>query len=234
MTEQPNQQPEQEDVNGQEPNTPPQGDQQPQQQETNTEQVDQSQEGTTEQDDPRIKRANAEAANYRTKLREQEKIVADLQSKYDAMLQGLGKLSGHVPEEGEQVDPDEAIAAATKRAEQAEAKARALEVTSDLRDKASEAGLNSRLLVPLLKGEGKLDNLDPEADDYTSQVEAVIAEAQETYPELKAQVAPRSSGQAPTPTDNSDNKLSPDDLARLYAEGKWDEINKAVSEGRIA
>lgn len=187
----------------------------------------------TQDDDPRIKKANAEAAKYRTKLRATEESVNDLQAKYDQLLEGLGRLSGHTPDEGEKVDPDEAIAAATKRAEQAEAEARTLRVSGDLRDKASDAGLNARILIPLLKGEGKLDDLDPQADDYATQVEAVVTHAKDAYPELRAQVVPRSSGNAPTPTDNGPSTLDKDDLLRMQQAGEFEEINKAFAEGRF-
>lgn len=182
-----------------------------------------------EVDDPRVKKANGEAARYRTQLREQEAAVAEMQAKYDALLAGLGKLSGHVPEEGQQVDPEDAIRAATERAENAETAARTLQVSTDLRDQADSAGLNPRLLIPLLKGEGKLSDLDPTSEDYATQVEALITEAKDAYPELRTQVVPRSSGNAPTPTEG-EKQITRDDLQKMSAA----EINQAVKAGKLA
>lgn len=188
----------------------------------------------TEDKDPRVTAANREAAATRLKLREQEKAFEELQGKYEDILKGLGSLAGIPSEEGQEPDPDEALKVALAERDEARKEIRETRVNNALRDAAAAEKLNTRLLLPLLRGEGKLDALDPSADDFQAQVAAVMAEAKETYPELRSQAVPPSSGQtANPPAQNGDGKLSQEELSRLAAEGKWAEINKAAAEGRI-
>lgn len=194
-------------------------------------------EGTPAEDkgaDPRVSAANREAAATRLKLREQEKAFEELQGKYENMLKGLGSLAGIEPEEGQEPDPDEALKAALAERDEARREIRETRVNEALRNAAAGEKINARLLLPLLRGEGKLDALDPSADDFQAQVAAVVTEAKTDYPELRSQAVPPSSGQtANPPAQTGDGKLSQEDLARLAAEGKWAEINKAAAEGRV-
>ena len=184
--------------------------------------------------DPRVSAANNEAAKTRLKLREQEKAFEELQGKYENILKGLGSLAGIPSEEGQEPDPDEALKAALAERDEARKEIRETRVNNALRDASAAEKLNARLLLPLLRGEGKLDALDPSADDFQAQVAAVISEAKDAYPELRSQAVPSSSGQtANPPAQSSAGKLSQEDLSRLAAEGKWAEINKAAAEGRV-
>lgn len=183
-----------------------------------------------------------EAAANRKRAKEHEAAVAAAQAEKDELINKIGKAFGFVKDE----DDQQADASALVEQVTAERDTLQQELRSLRQENALSRALNSvqvdgqpvqvdpTLTLEVVKGTGALDDLDPTDDDYSAQVVEKVTAVVKERPQLRAQAAPRSSGNAPTPTNNSDSKLTQDDLARLYAEGKWDEINKAVSEGRIA
>ena len=180
-------------------------------------------------EDKRIKKLNEEAARYRTERNEARDQIADLTGKYDQLLKGLATLTG---QESEQADPEDAIAAAIAERDAARQELRIMRVTSDVNTAINKAGVDPTLTLAVLKADGTLDQLDPTADDYASQVEAAVSAVAEANPRLRTQVVPKSSGQAPTPTDSGTHRVSREELAnmapadvhRLAAEGKLDHL----------
>lgn len=180
--------------------------------------------------DPAIKKANREAANYRTQLREQEKKNAALESKLNDLLGGLGKLTGTSKE----TSPEDALKQAQAEREEAQAKLREMEQEILLGRAGKEAGADMDLLLPFLRGTGALKELDPTAADYADQVSALVKATVDSNPKLKTTVVPSSSGNTQTPTSNSGLKdLNQEDLQRMFDNGQHAEINKAFSEGRF-
>ena len=180
-------------------------------------------------EDKRIKKLNEEAARYRTERNEARDQIADLSGKYDQLIRGLATLTGQEPE---QASPEDAIAAAIAERDAARQELRTMRVTSDVNTAINQAGVDPTLTLAVLKADGTLDQLDPTADDYASQVEAAVSAVAEANPRLRTQVVPKSSGQAPTPTDSGAHRvsreelatMSPADVHRLAAEGKLDHL----------
>lgn len=180
-------------------------------------------------EDKRIKKLNEEAARYRTERNEARDQIADLNGKYDQLLKGLASLTGQEPE---QANPEDAIAAAIAERDAARQELRTMRVTSDVNTAINKAGVDPTLTLAVLKADGTLDQFDPTADDYASQVEAAVSAVAEANPRLRTQVVPKSSGQAPTPTDSGTHRvsreelanMSPADVHRLAAEGKLDHL----------
>lgn len=180
-------------------------------------------------EDKRIKKLNEEAARYRTERNEARDQIADLNGKYEQLIRGLATLTGQEPE---QASPEDAIAAAIAERDAARQELRTMRVTSDVNTAINRAGVDPTLTLAVLKADGTLDQLDPTADDYASQVEAAVSAVAEANPRLRTQVVPKSSGQAPTPTDSGTHRvsreelatMSPADVQRLAAEGKLDHL----------
>ena len=180
-------------------------------------------------EDKRIKKLNEEAARYRTERNEARDQIADLNGKYDQLIKGLATLTGQEPE---QANPEDAIAAAIAERDAARQELRTMRVTSDVNTAINKAGVDPTLTLAVLKADGTLDQLDPTADDYACQVEAAVSAVAEANPRLRTQVVPKSSGQAPTPTDSGAHRvsreelanMSPADVHRLAAEDKLDHL----------
>lgn len=193
-----------------------------------------------------IRDLRKESGSYRTKAKEQEQTAQQLAEQKDAerqeLVQQIAKTLGLVEDQAD--DPEALVKAATEREQQAAAE----------RDKMREQLVNYRRKDAVNNVVGKLDGkvdtallnavlaqdpeftaLDVDSDDYGSQVEAIVTSKIEAHPSIVQATTPNASG-VDTSTTNTGTakKLSQDDLARLYAEGKYEEINKAVSEGRIA
>lgn len=183
--------------------------------------------------DPRVSAANREAASYRVKLREQEKQNAELAEKYQQLVNGLASLTGA---ETEQADPQEQLKAALAERDSANQRIREMTITQNVQMASEKHNADASLLIPFLKGSGKLDTLNPEDADYASQVETLVSDTVKAFPQVKkaAQAVPNSSGQPNNPNpDRSDESLTREDLARLQAAGNWAAINQAAANGRI-
>ncbi|MFR9826888.1 hypothetical protein ACL1CN_10530 [Corynebacterium striatum] len=160
-------------------------------------------------DDERISQLNAEAAKWRTKFREQEKAVAErdkrqqeLEAKFDAYKQDLAKAMGLAEEDREEdlaKKYQEQAAAADKRYNE-------LKQRVALTEAVHKAKADPELTIPFIKGGGQLATLDPSVDDYEAQVAELVAQTVEANPKLRAQVVPVSSGNASTPSDNSEQR----------------------------
>lgn len=195
-----------------------------------------------------VKRANRQAAGYRTKLREEEqarqrietelaeaKTAAGERDELKTVLDGLRKVLDPNAKEDEPVDPEEL----TRRyeAERSEweteksglqGQVRELRVQNTLPDAFRDAKVDPSLTLAVLKSEGTLAKLDPDADSYGDDVKAAVAKAAEKNPGLKVKEGPRRSGTEPTgPSSNTDQltleqykKLAPDEAVKAQREGR--------------
>lgn len=179
----------------------------------------QSVESEPAQGDDRISQLNAEAAKWRTKFREQEKVAAErdkrqqeLEAEFDAYKQSLAKAMG-LTEEEKQEDLakkyQEQAAAADKRYNE-------LKQRVALTEAVHKAKADPELTIPFIKGGGQLATFDPSADDYETQVVELVTKTVEANPKLRAQVVPVSSGNAPNPSDNSEpGRITLEDLDNM-------------------
>lgn len=185
---------------------------------------------TPEVDDSQIKALRKEAASYRTKLREAEKQGVEQAAKFEQVMQALGKLTGGDTAEA---SPEEQIKQITAERDAATARIRELEVNSAVGAAARKAGLNPDLAMPLIKGMGKLDDLRPDADDFSSQVEQVVTSLAETYPNLRTQTVPKVSGQphdnppaTPLITESDLDSMTAEQIYEAQQAGKLDHLFK--------
>lgn len=182
-----------------------------------------------------VEKLRKEAAANRTRAKEHEEAVAAAQAEKDELIREFGKRLGFIKDE----DTEQADAQALMEQLTAERDAKAKELADlrselALKDAATAVNADTDLLIPYLRGTGALADLDPAADDYNAQVADVVKQAVESNPKLATQAVPRSSSVDSTNPNPAGRKLTQDDLARLYAEGKYEEINKAAASGLIS
>lgn len=171
--------------------------------------------------DPQIKKLRREAAKYRTERN-------DLETKMNTIIDGLKGLTGDgAPEQ----TPEQVIEALTAERDTAAQQLNQMRTDSALTAAATNAGADAELLTLVLRGKGALTNLDPNADDFTAQVAALVDTEVAANPKLKATPAvPQSSGSTPEDTSSPRNgQLTRADMANMTPT----EINEAVAAGRF-
>ena len=182
-------------------------------------------------DRPYVEKLRKGEAAQRTRAKELEAELAKTQERFNTFEQEIKKLFGNGEEEQ---TPEQLIQAANERAEQAAKELRTLKTERAIQDAATTHKADTTVLLPLLRGLGAFDALDPTADDYTSQVETLVAETVEKFPQVKTTKVPASSGNAPTPTPHESTKyLNEEDLLRMQDAGEYEAINKAFAAGRF-
>lgn len=137
-----------------------------------------------------VEKLRKESASYRERAKEKE-------GELNSFLEKLKGLTGSGEEEQ---TPEQLIQAANERAEQAARELQTLKTERAIQDAAGKHNADTTVLLPLLRGLGAFDALDSTADDYASQVESLVAETVEKFPQVKTSRVPASSGNAPTPT----------------------------------
>ncbi len=191
-----------------------------------------SQEDTSQQPDPRVTRANKEAADYRIRAREAEKQRDEAKAKLETLMAALGNLTGTQTAE---TTPEQQLAELQRQNEEMTARLRAEQVANAVNAHAAAKGVDVNVLVPLLRGMGALDNLDPAGEHFQADLAAKVEETITKYPYLVPTTATQSSGNPAKdhPPESKGNMLTREDLARLRDERRWDEIITAQREGRI-
>ncbi|WP_062989941.1 hypothetical protein [Nocardia anaemiae] len=112
----------------------------------------------------------------------------------DAMVQEIGRALGLVADEN--TDPEQVIAELTDRASASDRKLRDYRIKDAIASAADTHHGDHKLLVPYLRGLGVLDELDADATDFTTQVDALVADAITTNPKLaNTPPVPRSGGE---------------------------------------
>jgi hypothetical protein len=174
------------DAPGQEPT----GEQQP-----NTpagEQTPAGDEGTNEDTDARVKRANGEAAKYRTELRDAQAKLEQATTAQQTMLDNIAKALGLKADEG--ADPATQVTELTGTVESLTTRNAQLEAELLVHTIAPEHDGNATALLDSRTFAAKLHGLDPAADDYRDQVAAAIKDAVETHPTLRNGQVPSAGG----------------------------------------
>ncbi|GEB97770.1 hypothetical protein [Corynebacterium flavescens] len=172
--------------------------------------------------DAKISKLNAEAAKWRTKFREQEESSAKLQSDFEAYKGSVAKAIGLADENP---TPEELVKQWETKAKESEDRYTQLVRRTALNEAITKAKADPTLTVPFVRGSEAFAALDPTADDYAAQVTAIVEQAVENTPKLRAQVAPTSSGNAPTPNDNSAHRYTLEDVDKMN-EYEIYELNK--------
>src|SRR5699024_783364 len=162
-----------------------------------------------------IKKLNEESAKHRNAAKTAKEAQAELKQQ---VLQAFGD------EQAE--SPEDALKAAQEQAAQAHAELQRYKENDKLNALVKKANGNPDIVIPFLRGSGSLPDFG--ADDYDSQVEQIIADTLENQPGLRAQVAPKSSGQPSTPT-GGEARLTRADLRSMSAE----EILAARRAGKL-
>lgn len=168
-----------------------------------------------------IKKLNEESAKHRNAAKTAKEAQDELKQQ---VLQAFGD------EQAE--SPEDALKAAQEQAAQAHAELQRYKENDKLNALVKKANGNPDIVIPFLRGSGNLPDFG--ADDYDSQVEQIIADTLENQPGLRAQVAPKSSGQPSTPT-GGEARLTRADLRSMSAEdilaarraGKLDHLIKS-------
>ena len=199
-------------------------------------------------DTPEIAKVRKEAANWRTKLREQEAAAAAVTADRDAqaaeaasLKDMLAKLAAVLnPDADAPVDPevlakqlaDEKAQREQERAtltEQHAAQIRALTVQATLPAALAKAGANPDLTTAVLTANGSLARLDPSADSFAADLESAVTAALDAHPALKvAPVVARSGAEIPGRSGGSD-QLTLEQVKGM----KPDEIDAARKAGRL-
>ena len=175
-----------------------------------------------------VEKLRKEAADYRTKRKEEAERAAQLEAELTKYRDGLKNLFG----EGEaEKTPEDIIASLTAERDQAAQQLAQMRTDQALTAAATQAGADAELLTLVLKGKGALTDLDPNADDFTAQVAALVDAEVAANPKLRATPAvPQSSGSTPEDTTSPrTGQLTRADMANMTPK----EINEAVAAGRF-
>lgn len=170
-----------------------------------------------------VNRMRNKEALQRTKLKEAE-------DKHQAVLDSIAKALG--VKGSEEVDP----AKLTEQLTAAQAEARQLKVERAVERAARTHGADEALLTAVLAHQGKLTGFDPASDTFATDVDALVAEAVEANPRLKAETtAPAPAGPARSGGDFSAGSGAgqPISEAQLLAMSP-EEVTKAFHEGKLA
>lgn len=152
----------------------------------------------TEADDPRVKRANAQAANYRTQLRAEQEARQALQDQLTAQGETLGKLAAVFnPDAPAGDDPAEALQTITAEAESLRTENTTLRAELAVHAVAADNGGNPNALLDSRSFLNTLQALDATADDYRDQVAEAIKSAVESNANLSAAGPAPAKGGAP-------------------------------------
>lgn len=191
-----------------------------------------------EQTDPRIQRANREAAARRVELNQQreanQRLTEEnqqLAEKLESITRSIAALTGQASEE---TPVEEQLAEVQKQRDAALARINAMSIETAFTTAAAAHKVDPATLLVLAKGEGKLEGLDAQAETFTTQVETIAAELADKYAHLQAPTRPQTSGQVAPTVNEAGGKLTREQIAQLYAAGDYKAINAAAVEGRIA
>jgi len=148
-------------------------------------------------DDPRVKRANSEAAKYRTERNAlQQQLDAATQAQQD-MLAQVAKALGVAPETGE-TDPAAQVATLTTQVGTLTDENASLRRELLVHTLAPDNGANPVALLDSRAFTDALAKIDPSADNYRDAVAEAIGKAVETTPSFRAAGQVPSAGGAET------------------------------------
>lgn len=146
-------------------------------------------------EDPRVKRANSEAAKYRTERNALQQQVEQANAAQQTMLDNIAKALGLKAEDAGE-DPVAQVGTLTTQVQTLTGENASLKAALLVHDLAPEAGANATALLDSKTFENTLHGLDPAAEDYRTKVAEAIKAAVEQNATLKAggQVQPTRGG----------------------------------------
>lgn len=167
-------------------------------------------------DEKYVKSLRDEAAKYRVGQKR-------LQEQFDALKDGIAKALGLKPDEK---DPE----ALSKQLAELNAKYRQERTANAFQRAAAKLGADAELTWAVLQVQGKLSELDPDADGFADQLAALVEAAIKANPKLKAGTTPNQSGgdfgggaQGDTLTMEAIAKMTPDEINK-----DWPRISKLL------
>lgn len=176
-----------------------------------------------------ISKANDEAAKRRRELRDLQQAQEAQQAKQEQFREKMLAALGITPEGEQQTDPDALVKSVTEERDQTMQELNALREQVAVNNAATKAGVDPDVALRFLRGGNDLADLDPTADDYNARVAEKVTAVAEAYPGMRTQVVPKSSGDAPTPTNSGNHKVTREDLANMPAE----DIHRLAGEGKL-
>lgn len=169
----------------------------------------------------KLKKANAEAAKYRTRAKDAETAHT---SELDSLKQQLGKALGLVEDDTQ--DPDKLIEAATAERDSMAQKLQQYQQKDAINTAASGKTSDVALLTALLQSDSSFKELDTSADDYSAQVAELVDAKITAHPALKAQAAASGVDTSTTTGNHTPKQITLDDLENMSPQEIY-EANKA-------
>lgn len=177
------------------------------------------------EEDAQARKLRAEAAKYRTERNDYRTRAEQAEAKAKELLDNIAKLAGVKEAESQ----EDLLAKTQAELAARDAELRELRLTGTLGELIEKAGGDRTLTLAVMKGNNALANLDPASDGFASQAEELVKATIEAHPQLRAQVAPRSSGQTPNPVVSEQTKYTRDQLKDMSPE----DVLKAFNAGQI-
>lgn len=176
-----------------------------------------------------ITKANKEAASYRDAAKQAK---AEAEQAQQDLVQNIGKALGLV--KGDEAPTVESLTETLQQRDTALTTSTTTNATLRAENAvlrfAGKHGADADALLDSRDFEKKLAGIDPAADDYASQVEALVKSQVETNHRYRTvQVAPANSNGNPAPTGSSHTMLTREQFAALPSEERL----KAVRDGRF-
>lgn len=176
--------------------------------------------------------ARYEAENRKLKDENGDRRVKAKQAEEQAAtLKKLAQVLGFEPSDD---DPEEQIKQAKQAAQEREAERDKLQAElnrmredTTLRKLAKDNGADPDMLVPYLRGSGNLPEWG--SDDWGGKAAQLVTDTLNSFPQLRAGNAPRTSGNTPSPTRNDDHLITAEELKNMSAE----DIYAATKQGKL-
>lgn len=172
-----------------------------------------------------VKKLRDEAASYRTRIEAEAKAAAEKAEK--DLTQRFGKALGFIKDD-EQPDPTALLAQAQAEKDAAAAEAKQTKVELAVFRAASKHSANVEALSDSLTFQKKAQALDPTADDFASQVDALIAETVTSNPAKYKAVQVAASTGGTHHTGQEAGQITREELKAMSASDRL----KAHREGR--
>lgn len=203
--------------------------------EPETEQHTEQPETTTnsgEVDELRKQLARYEAENRKLKNENGDRRVKAKEAEQQA--ETIRKIAQALGFEPSDEDPEAQIKQAKHMAEQSaqerdklQAELNRMREDAALRRLAEEHGAEPKLLAAFLRDSGDLPQWGDDAWD--SKAAELVASTLKAFPQIRAGGVPRTSGNAPSPTQNNEHVITAEELAEMTS----DQIYQAASQGKL-
>ncbi|GAA4175775.1 hypothetical protein [Gryllotalpicola koreensis] len=181
-----------------------------------------------------VEQLRKEAADWRTKHKTADKAANDAKNAYDSLKEQFGKAFGFIEKD---TPAEDLVKAAQDERDRTQTQLHSLLRENAVTKAASTNGANVGALTDSVTFQAKVANLDPTADDFASQVEALVKQTVESDPKFKAVQVAASTGSAST-THSGEGEaaasVTRDELKKLMAQpGGHAKILQLQREGKL-